>query len=176
MRARGSLGKFVKTNGFKRATVFLGIAFLVLTFLITLDPQPFLRFGYLGVFVFNLFGPGTLLIPTLARLMNIPLLAASAALGMALNDSVAWLIGKSSEVFVGRPQKLERVEKSIQKYGFWALFIWSLVPIPYDFVGFVAGYLGISYQRYILPSFLGKFVRFILMGYGTIGAVNFLEQ
>lgn len=163
---RDRIGNFLRTKTFKEACFFLGTIFFILTLFITLDPQPFLRFGYLGVFVFNLFGPGTLLIPTLAKIMNIPMLAATAALGMMFNDSVAWLIGNTGQVFIGKPQKLVKIQKTIEKFGLWALFFWSLIPIPYDIVGLVAGYLNIPYKKYILPTFSGKFVRFILMGYG----------
>ena len=162
------IAQFVRTKAFKKISFFLGIALLILTLIITLDPQSFLRFGYLGVFIFNLFGPGTLLIPVLSRFMNIPLLAAASALGMMFNDSIAWLIGNSSQAFIGKAKKLAKIEKSIQKFGLWALFFWSLIPIPYDFVGFVAGYLNIPYRKYIIPTFAGKFVRFILMGYGFV--------
>lgn len=166
------LTKLVKSTAFKQASFFSGIVFMVSTLFVVLDPTQFLRFGYLGVFVFNLFGPGTLLIPTLSQFMNVPLLATVTSLGMAFNDSVAWLVGKNSEVFIGKPERLARIQKTIEKYGLWALFFWSLVPIPYDFVGFVAGYLRIPYKKYLFPTFAGKFVRFVLMGYGVITAID----
>jgi membrane protein YqaA with SNARE-associated domain len=85
---------------------------------------------------------------------------------MVLNDSVAWLIGRSGDVVLQRSKKLERIEKGIHKFGPFVLFFWSLMPIPYDFVGLIAGYLEFSYKSYVIPSFLGKFVRFILLGIG----------
>lgn len=141
--------QLVRTKTFKKTSFFIGIALLILTILITLDPRSFLRFGYLGVFLFNLFGPGTLLIPMLSRFMNVPLLAATSALGMMFNDSVAWLVGNSGQAFIGKPGKLAKIEKSIEKFGLWALFFWSLI-----------------------PTFAGKFVRFILMGYGFVNVIN----
>lgn len=168
MLLRKNTSKFFQSKSFKKTTFCLGIVFFVLSLFIVLDPKPFTRYGYLGVFVFNLFGPGTLIFPSLSRYMNIPLLAAVTSLGMMFNDSVAWLVGYSSEVFVGKPEKLKHIQSSIEKYGLWALLFWSIIPFPYDFAGLVAGYLKIPYRRFILPTFTGKFIRFILLGYGFL--------
>ncbi len=162
------LVKIFQSKTFKKVTLILGILFLVLTGLISFKPDPFLRFGYLGVFVFNLFGAGTILVFSLARHMNILGLAFFTALGMAFNDSVAWLIGNSGETIIPRSKKTQRIESTVQRYGIFALFVWSLLPIPYDIIGLVAGYLGVSYKRYIIPTFLGKFIRMILIGLGMV--------
>lgn len=150
------------------AVFVLGILFFILTLFISQDPESFLRFGYPGVFIFNLFGAGTILAFTLARHMNISGLAFASALGMAFNDSVSWLIGRSSDAFFPRSKKMERIEKTVYKFGSIALFFWSLIPIPYDIVGFVAGYLKVSYASFVIPTFLGKFVRLILIGFGVL--------
>ena len=87
---------------------------------------------------------------------------------MAINDSIAWIIGNSGKAVVDRPVKLKKIEHSIEKYGIFAIFFWSLIPFPYDIIGLVAGYLGLSYVRYIIPTFLGKFIRFTLIGLGIL--------
>lgn len=162
------LSRLFQSKRFKQITFVLGVVFLLLTLFISLDPTPFLKFGYLGVFIFNLFGAGTLLFLPLARHMNIVGLAFVSALGMAFNDSVSWIVGRSGDEIVPRSKKVEKVEKSIQKYGTLALFFWSLIPVPYDIVGFIAGYLEFPYKSFILPTFFGKFVRFLLLGSGIL--------
>jgi membrane protein YqaA with SNARE-associated domain len=133
-----------------------------------LDPTPFLKFGYFGIFIFNLFGAGTLLFLSLARHMNIVYLAFVSASGMTFNDSVSWVVGRSGDEIIPRSKKIEKVERSLHKYGALALFLWSLVPIPYDIVGFIAGYLEFPYKKFIVPTFLGKFARLILLGSGML--------
>lgn len=162
------LAKLFQSNRSKKIIFILGIIFLVLTLFISLDPRPFLRFGYIGVFIFNLFGAGTLLVIPLARHMNIVGLAFASALGMAFNDSVSWLVGRSGDAVIPRSKKVEGIEKSIHRFGSVALFFWSLIPIPYDIIGFIAGYLEFPYKSFIIPTFLGKFVRFILLGSGVV--------
>lgn len=158
----------VQSRTFKRLAFVLGTAFFLLSLVLAVDPKPFLKFGYVGVFVFNLFGPGTLLVPLLARHMNIVLLAFATALGMAFNDSVSWLVGRSGDAIIPRSKKIEKIEGTIHRFGPVALFFWSLIPIPYDIIGFIAGYLEFSYRSFIIPTFLGKFVRFILLGSGVV--------
>jgi membrane protein YqaA with SNARE-associated domain len=165
---RAKLIKLLSSAKFKRATFILGLIFFVLTLFISLDPQPFLRFGYVGIFIFNVLGAGTILAIPLARHMNILGLAIASASGMALNDSVSWLVGRSSDSVIPRSPKVARIEKGLHKYGSIALFFWSLIPFPYDIIGFIAGYLEFSYPKFILPTFLGKFVRFLLLGFGIV--------
>jgi len=157
----------VQSKIFKKITFFLGIVFLIGTAFIAFKPEPFLNYGYLGVFIFNLFGAGTLLALSLVKHFNIYGLAFVSALGMAFNDSVAWIIGNSGTAVIKKGDRFKAIEKTVQKYGVFALFIWSLIPFPYDLVGFVAGYLGLSYKKYIVPTFLGKFIRLVLLGLGV---------
>jgi membrane protein YqaA with SNARE-associated domain len=158
----------IQSKTFKKITVVLGIAFLVLTFFISFKPEPFLKFSYLGVFVFNLFGPGTLLIPSLSRHMNIFLLAFFTALGMSFNDSVSWVIGRNGDVIIPRSKKVLKIESGLHKFGPYALFVWSLIPFPYDLIGLIAGYLEFPYKTFILPTFLGRFLRLALIGFGVV--------
>jgi len=58
---------------FKIFTLILALIFYLLAFVVAFKPEPFLRFGYLGIFAYNLFGPGTFLIPVVSR--HLPFLA-----------------------------------------------------------------------------------------------------
>jgi len=153
---------------FKAFTLFFAAAIYVLAFIIAFTPEPFLRFGYLGIFVYNLFGPGTFLVPTASRHFAVFGVALSSALGMAINDAVSWLAGKNGDIIVPRGRRVRQVEGAIKKYGPFALFVWALIPFPYDFVAVVAGYLKLPFWRFLLPTFLGRFFRFLGLGSGTV--------
>jgi len=94
--------KLFQTKKFKKIVLILGALFYIAVIFIAFKPEPFLRFGYLGVFVFNLFGPGTILIPSLSRHMDVFLLSIVGSAGMVLNDSVGWLVGRSGDVILPR--------------------------------------------------------------------------
>ncbi|HLD24974.1 MAG TPA: VTT domain-containing protein [Patescibacteria group bacterium] len=159
---------FLESRDFKRFVFVLGILFLILTAFISVNPEPFLRFGYVGVFIFALFGPASLLIPVLSQHMNIWVLAVVTAAGMAINDSVSWVIGSLGHTVIPHSPKIERIEANLRKHGMPALFFWALIPFPYDLIGFIAGYLGFTYKSFIIPTFLGRLVRFMLLGFGVI--------
>jgi membrane protein YqaA with SNARE-associated domain len=163
-----NLSKVFQTKVAKKIILTLGVLFYIATIVIALNPESFLKYGYIGVFVFNLFGPGTVLIPLLSRHMDIFLISIASAAGMAINDSVAWLVGKSGDVILPRSKKVEKAEKQIQKWGSFALFGWALIPFPYDFIAMIAGYLELSYKKFVFPVFLARFVRFVLLGSGIV--------
>jgi len=96
--------------------------------------------------------------------MNFIGLAFVTALGMGLNDSVSWLVGRSGDVVIPRSKRIIRLEGTIHRYGSLALFFWSLIPFPYDLIGLIAGYLEFSYKAFIIPTFLGRLIRFLILG------------
>lgn len=166
---RDRIAAFIASKRFKRILFYTGLAFIVLTFILALNPAPFLRYGYAGVFVFALFGPASLLVPVLARYMNVPALAVVTASGMAINDSVSWYVGSLGAFVLPPSTTVLRLEKSLRSYGKFALFFWALIPFPFDIVGLIAGYSGFSFAGFIVPIFLGRLLRFLLLGYGVLG-------
>jgi membrane protein YqaA with SNARE-associated domain len=164
---KGGVVNLIQSKIFKTVVFILGVLLLISTVFISINPEPFLKFGYAGVFLFNLFGPGTLLIPTLSLEMNIPLIALFSATGMTLNDSLSWVVGTIGNDVIPPSSRVERIELKLKKHGAIYLFLWSLIPFPYDIIGFIAGYLDFKYLKFALPTILGKFIRFLVIGYGV---------
>ncbi len=143
----------------------------MVTVFITIDPRPFIRFGYFGVFIYNLFGVGTITVALLANQMNVYLLAFVSAWGNTFNDSVSYIVGKSADNLISKHKHAAKVQENLEKYGMFYLFFFSLIPFPYDFIGGVVGYLHYPYKKFMMATFLGKVTRFILIGWG-INAFN----
>lgn len=156
--------KIVMTDLANRLLFIIGVIFVILTIFIAFDPLQFIQFGYFGVFVFNLFGPGTLLIPLIADHFNVVLLALVSAIGMSLNDSVVYVIGRSGQSVVKPGKRSDKVRDWVIKHGRLGLFSFSLLPLPIDVVGGTVGYLSLPYSYYIVPTFAGKFLRFLALG------------
>ncbi len=162
------LARLFESKRFKQVYFILFLLLLILGIYTVVRPEPFLKYGYLGIFLFNLLGgPGTYLVPSLSQKMALLPLALSTAIGMTLNDSMGWVVGQGSTAVFTKGKWTIRAEKVLKKYGVWGLFTLSILPIPYDFVGLVIGYLGASYKTFFWPTFFGKLVRFILIGLGT---------
>ncbi|KKS80244.1 MAG: hypothetical protein UV54_C0012G0005 [Candidatus Beckwithbacteria bacterium GW2011_GWA2_43_10] len=115
---------------FKVFTLVFALIFYLLAFIIAFKPEPFLRFGYWGIFAFNLVGPGTFLVPSASRHFTVVGVALATALGMAINDSVSWLAGKNGDIVFPRGRRVARIEGYIKKYGPFALLFWALIPFP----------------------------------------------
>lgn len=163
-----NIKQFFSSRPFKVFTLILAVFFYLLAFVITFVPGPFLKFGYLGIFVFNLFGPGTFLVPVASRHFLVIGVALASSLGMTINDSVSWLAGKNGDIVFPRGRRVERIETAIKKYGPLALFFWAIIPFPYDFIAIIAGYLQLPFKRFLLPTFFGRLLRFILIGSGIV--------
>lgn len=157
-----------QSKPFKVFTLVLAVIFYLLAFVIAFAPEPFLKFGYLGIFVFNLFGPGVFLVPTASRHFAVLGVALATALGMAINDSVSWLAGKNGDIVFPRGRRVAKIEEAIKKFGPIALFFWALIPFPYDFIAVIAGYLKMRFWRFLIPTFLGRLLRFLGLGSGTV--------
>jgi len=167
------LAKHLAKKRVRQAIAILGVGLLLISSFSIISPDPFTRLGYPGIFLFNMFGgSGIFLFPSLSRYLNVILLSFVTALGMAVNDSLAWIIGSSGTAVIPRSSSLGHLERGLKKYGLFGIFFWSLMPFPYDLVGLIAGYLGIKYVPYIIPTFSGKFIRFLLIGWGIISVVG----
>lgn len=159
---------FLESTTFKKAYFVVFLVLLLVGIYIMIEPEPFLKFGYLGIFTFNFLGGlGSYLIPSLSQKMNLIPLSFSTALGMVFNDTISFVVGKGSTAIIQKGKWINRVEKMISKYGSLALFVISPLPVPYDIIGLISGYLGVKYRSFFLATFAGKFLRMILIGIGT---------
>ena len=103
-----------------------------------------------------------------------------AALLLALLTTVAsvagglvghWLGGRFGRPLLRRlhSSKVERVESMFVRYGFWAIVIAGLTPIPYKVFTLSAGVFAVPRAQFVLASLLGRGLRF-----GTFGVLIFL--
>lgn len=158
----------LRSERIKNAIAAVSLIFMLATFIVAMDPGPFLGLGYVGVFVFSLFGSGIFIVPLVSRYLNIVVVAIVASLAMAINDVVGWYVGKRGHVVFPRSRRVLRAELTLHKYGPYALIFFSFLPLPYDFFGVIAGYLEFPFWRFVIPTFVGRLIRFLLIGAGVI--------
>ena len=86
------------------------------------------------------------------------------------------LVGHWLGVRLGRPVlqrfgggNVERVEAMFARYGFWAVVVAGLTPIPYKVFTITAGVLGLPRLQFVVASLLGRGLRF-----GAFGVAIFL--
>jgi uncharacterized membrane protein YdjX (TVP38/TMEM64 family) len=170
--------------------ISFGIAFL-LQKLIDKYNLPLFQYAwlaYLIVFVTSLVCNLTILAPvpiaasimiTAALYWNPVIIAACAAIGGTIGELSGYYAGYL-EKKIAIPDSLlgyKRLEKWIQKYGFWAIFILALQPvIPFDVGGFIAGIMKMPLKKFLPALLAGKFPKYIIICYSAVGIVHFIPR
>ncbi len=96
--------------------------------------------------------------------------ALMASLGSAIGSTLPYLIGyKGGEALVAKKlgeQRFARLHALSEKYGDMALIIPALMPIGFPFKPFVfmAGVTEMRYPHFLLSIFVGRLLRFIILG------------
>jgi len=148
---------------------------------IVVNPEPFVKLGYWGVFIFNLLGPGTIIIPIMVREgLNVWYIALVTAVGMTINDSVSYVAGRFSASGFYQSQRVVKMMQFLGKYDTLAIFLIAAIPFPLDLLALVAGHAHFPFARFAWASLAGKLVRSVLVGYLTIWygdqILNLLQQ
>lgn len=166
----------MKSSIFKWVFLSLGVLFVILTFFISITPDTFLKYGYFGVFIFNVVSSGLLIIPILVAKMNIFMIVLVSALGNIPNTSINYLVGNTSNHLFSHHPVVLKLKKLMEKFGLVVVYILAIVPLPLDVSGLLSGYVGIPYRQYILVNFLGKITVFALVAFGVISLANILKR
>lgn len=85
-----------------------------------------------------------------------------------------WRFYKKSAIYVARKAKVG-AGKNVQKYGFWGLLVFVMLPIPGTgvYAGSIAAYLfGIEYKRAFLANTIGIFFSCLIVWGMTVIAFN----
>lgn len=166
----------VQSKNFRRVFTGLGLLFVVLTYFISVSPQSFLKFGYPGIFVFNIVSSGLLILPIVTQKFNIFGVILASALGNIPNTSVNYLLGYSSNSMFSGNKLVNKLKELMKRFGLFAVYVLAIVPLPLDVNGLLSGYLGISYKRYILVNFLGKLTIFALTAFGVLSLIHLQKK
>jgi membrane protein YqaA with SNARE-associated domain len=98
------------------------------------------------------------------------LIVLAAAIGSTLGCLVLYSIGKKGgEKALARfsPEKTARIQRKMKENGFWAIIAAVLAPPPFPtkIVILAAGVLRTSRMRFAASVFIGRLIRFSLVGY-----------
>lgn len=141
--------------------------------------RPLGSWGVFGVAFLDSAAYGIPLDPVVAgyiyvRPAGIWLFASMAAAGSALGSLIPYAIGRAGgELLLLKHidrHKLERMRDRFESQEFWAMVIPSILPPPTPFKLFVlcAGVFEMRVALLLIAVFLGRFARFLLLGFLTI--------
>lgn len=85
-----------------------------------------------------------------------------------------WYHYKKAAIFVGRRAK-SGAGKTVNKYGFWGLMLFVLIPLPGTgvYAGTIAGYLfGLDRKKAFMANSIGIFISCIIVWLSTLLAIG----
>lgn len=152
------------------------IAVVVIVVAIPLLPvnwRDLAQYGYLGIFLINVLGSGSLFfpVPGLAFAFiggglhwNPLLVSLAGSAGSTIGELTGYLAGYSGQGIAQRSKHYASVEAWMRRYGDITVFIMALIPNPFfDAAGLAAGSLRFPVWRFLLAAFLGKFIKYLMI-------------
>jgi membrane protein YqaA with SNARE-associated domain len=175
--------------------LLVGVALLMTAFAIAFfyfgaDTSNLKSWGYAGVFVINLVGAASILLPSPAAasvfgggallddLLGVPAflwVGLIAGLGETLGEFSGYAAGYGGRiVFESRPE-YERVRSWMERHGMVSMFLLSVFPNPlFDLAGVAAGAVRMPVRRFFTSVLAGKVVKdTYLAAIGGLGASFF---
>ena len=113
--------------------------------------------------------------------LNSVLLTLVAAFGNTLGGITCFFVGmladkeKVLKTFKITPRRLQRADKIIQKYGYWAAFI-SFVPVLGETLLVLLGIMRVSWWKVAIVMAVGKLVRYAFITLSYLGVSNMLDN
>lgn len=157
---------------------FLGIFFAItisLSIFIFREQLLFFeQYGYIGLFILNILGSATLVLPTplfmtafaAGSVLNPLIVTIVSSLGSAIGELTGYWAGTGAEGLIQENNNVKRVKKWMDKYGLFALFALSAIPNPiFDAAGIFAGATKIPIWKYLIIVWLGKMIKFSTLAY-----------
>lgn len=156
----------------KYSLIFASILISVLIIYFRDDLAKLASYGYFGIFLINLLGSATIVIPApviLSALVggsvyNPILVGLVVALGATIGELTGFIAGIGGQVAMTDHKHFKRVEKWMEKSGFVTLLVLALIPNPlFDLAGIFAGATNYGVKKFLLATFLGKSLKFLIV-------------
>jgi membrane protein DedA with SNARE-associated domain len=156
----------------------LAVAISVTVFYLSRRVEQFAIYGYPGVFLINLLGNATVILPApslavvsiVGTVLNPYLVGLAAGTGAAIGELTGFLAGASGQAILEGQEQYARYETMVtwmRRYGLWVVFALSVIPNPlFDLAGIAAGALQIPVARFLVVCWLGKTIKSTLFALG----------
>jgi len=147
----------------------------------------FASYGYLGLFVVSVVGNATVLLPMpslvatfiTGGVLNPWLVGIVSGAGMAIGELSGYLAGYGGGAIIEAKDKerYEKLEGWMRRYGALTIFVLSAIPNPvFDLAGIAAGALRYPVWRFLLPCFLGKTVKGLVLAFAGAQSIEWINR
>jgi uncharacterized membrane protein YdjX (TVP38/TMEM64 family) len=151
------------------------VAISIFVFRISGQVERFGLYGYPGVFIINLLGNATVILPApslaivsvAGSVLNPYLVGLLAGAGAALGELTGYLAGYSGRAVVQDQERYKQMFTWMERHALWAIFVLSVIPNPlFDLAGIAAGALKIPVHHFLLACFAGKTIKTMVFALG----------
>ena len=145
----------------------------------------FRQYGYLGVFFIALLANATVLLPApglaiiyaMGAVFNPLWVGISAGTGGAIGELSGYLAGFSGQAIIERSDVYNRVKPWVEKYGGWAIMIFSAIPNPFfDVAGIAAGIVKMPMRTFLFSVWIGQLIKMTLFAYAGNHSIELLSN
>jgi membrane protein DedA with SNARE-associated domain len=132
------------------------------------------KYGYAGVFVISVILNATVIVPVsnmtvilaLGAILPMPwMVGLAGGLGAVIGEMTAYIAGRSGRNLIAKNKTYVRVEGWVKRRGWIAIFILSAFPFVFDVVGIIAGALRMPVWEFMVPTFAGRAISYIIVAY-----------
>lgn len=130
--------------------------------------------GYPGIFIISLLSsatlfataPGFVAVFALGKVLNPVAIGVVAGAGAAIGECTGYLAGVGGKAIIEDRPVYARFHRWITRYGPFAIFVMAAVPNPlFDIGGIISGATGMPLWQFVLATWMGKSVRYVLLAY-----------
>jgi len=143
------------------------------------------KWGYLGIFIVSLVSSASILLPLPSFVIIFTFGAVYDPFWVALAGSFGASIGNVTSYFIGLggkelledkyAKRLKKIKDVFKKYGapLWIILVHA-TPLPDDIVGIFCGVIRYDFRRYILYSFIGVMILYLILAYSGHYSINWV--
>jgi uncharacterized membrane protein YdjX (TVP38/TMEM64 family) len=145
-----------------------------------------IAYGYLGAFIVCVIGnasiifpiPFALLVYAFGSVLNPLLLGVVCGVGSAIGEMSSYIVGRGGRRIVeGRfGNRLDTVERLVEKHGMLVVFLVALLPIPDDLLLIPLGMMKYSVKKTMIAMLLGKTLMCLFLAYAGAYSVAYLRD
>jgi uncharacterized membrane protein YdjX (TVP38/TMEM64 family) len=167
------------------AGLFLAVAITVTVYLLRDRLSDATNYGYLGLFLISVLGNATIVlpVPTLVTaflgggIYSPVIVGIISAAGATIGELTGYVAGLGGQAIIENQDIYDRFDRWMDRYGLLALFVLAAIPNPFfDVAGIIAGMSRMRVATFMLVTWAGKIVKFVLIAYLGAGSVGLLDS
>lgn len=140
------------------------------------------NWGYLGVALAELGNSAAIIIPTpgpaytlgMASYLNPFILGIIGGTAAGMGELVGYYLGTRGSSVIKKGPTSRRISALTQRWGGKALFLFALLPLPFDLAGLWAGTVRYPIWRFLVYVTAGKVIKITLIGFAGYYGINWL--